>query len=715
MKAVGRSLHRIEGIPKVTGKSVYVADMRIAGALYGRTIRSTVPHGLIRDIRFNPGIPWNEFVIVRPEDIPGKNGVALIDSEQPFLASHEIRHIAEPLLLIAHEDRALLERAAHHIEIDVDELPAILSMEESFQSGRVFKSYRVQNGDPAKKWKDADVIVEETYRTGSQEHLYIEPQGMVAIARPAMAVTVWGSMQCPYYIRKALAPLFEMPPEKIRVVQMETGGGFGGKEEYPNMIAGHAALLSWKAGGRPVKLIYDRREDMLATTKRHPSRTRIKAGFTRDGKLIALDIDMLLDGGAYPTLSSVVLSRATLHAWGPYRCGHTRVQSNVVMTHSNPYGAFRGFGAPQAIFAIEMHMTRAANILGLDPAEIRRRNFLRQGDRMPTGQVVKESIDLESLMDRALARAGYYDKRQHPQQGRGLGISVFFHGSGFTGSGEVRLASRVSLRLRKDNRIDVLVSNVEYGQGTNTVLAQIVAETCNIPLEHVEVHQPDTSSVPDSGPTVASRTTMVVGKLVERAALQLRERLNEFRSEDVTVTVEYEPPADVNWNDETYQGEAYAAYSWSCNVAEVQVDPVDYAARLTNFTATVECGRVINPALAEGQIQGGIAQGIGFALYENVVVENGAMKNNQYTNYIVPTTADTPNIDVEFMEFPYTNPGPFQAKGIGEMPIDGPAPAIAAAVADALPGTVINEIPLLPERLMVAITNGDPNPRTGVE
>jgi CO/xanthine dehydrogenase Mo-binding subunit len=326
---------------------------------------------------------------------------------------------------------------------------------------------------------------------------------------------------------------------------------------------------------------------------------------------------------------------------------------------------------------------------------------------MPTGQVIKESIDLESLMDRALARSGYYDKRQHPQPGRGLGVSVFFHGSGFTGSGEVRLASRVSLRLRKDNHVDVLVSNVEYGQGTNTVLAQIVAETCNIPLEHVDVHQPDTLSVPDSGPTVASRTTMVVGKLVERAALQLRDRLNEVRSEDVAVTVEYEPPADVYWNDETYQGEAYAAYSWSCNVAEVQVDLVDYAARLTNFTATVECGRVINPALAEGQIQGGIAQGIGFALYENVVVESGAMKNNQYTNYIVPTAADTPNIDVEFMEFPYANPGPFQAKGIGEMPIDGPAPAIASAVADALPGTVINEIPLLPERIMAAVVESE--------
>lgn len=570
------------------------------------------------------------------------------------------------------------------------------------------------------KWTQSDFILEGTYQTGAQEHLYIEPQAMIATTTPGKQVTVMGSMQCPYYVQKALAPLFALDPEDIRIVQTETGGGFGGKEEYPNMIAGHAALLSWKAGGRPVKMIYSRHEDMWATTKRHPSKTRIKAGFKRDGTLIALDIDLTLDGGAYPTLSYVVLSRATLHSWGPYKCDHTRVRSRVVMTNSVPYGAFRGFGAPQAIYAIEMHLNRVAHELGIDPSDLRRKNFLHQGDRLPTGQVVKEQIDLELLMDRALELSEYRHKRrafelcnkESNARRKGIGLAVFFHGSGFTGSGEVRLASEVAMALTASGGVEVFAANVEYGQGTNTVLTQIAAETCRIPADLVDIHQPDTAAVPNSGPTVASRTTMIVGKLVEQAAQEIRKRLKEpedfrkaaltFLSEhgELKVAVRYKAPSDIQWDDQTYRGEAYSGYAWSCDVAEVEVDPVEYMARATKITSVVECGRVINPALAAGQIEGGIAQGVGFALYEDVVLDRGVMKNTQFTNYIIPTSADTPEIRVEFIEFPHSNPGPYQAKGIGEMPIDGPAPAIASAVAQALGGRFINEVPLLPEKLM---------------
>src|SRR5262249_53890928 len=401
-ETIGKSVHRKEGIPKVTGRAIYADDMRFDGCLYGRTVRSTVPHGTIKEIRFNPGFPWTEFTIVLPEDIPGKNGVTLIDSEQPFLVYREIQHLAEPIALIAHADRELLEKALHQIEVDVDELPAVFTMDAALERNDIFKSYLIESDNVSDNWLDADVIIEETYGTGAQEHLYIEPQAVIATAIPEESVTIWGSMQCPFYVQKAVAPLFDLPKERVRVIQTETGGGFGGKEEYPNLIGGHAALLSWKSGGRPVKMIYGRREDMWATTKRHPSRTHIKAGFKRDGALVALDIDLVLDGGAYPTLSSVVLSRATLHAWGAYRCDRTRIRSRVVKTNSVPHGAFRGFGAPQAIFAIETHMNRAADELAIDPAEIRRRNFLRKGDRMPTGQVVKDELDLGYLMDRAL-------------------------------------------------------------------------------------------------------------------------------------------------------------------------------------------------------------------------------------------------------------------------------------------------------------------------
>jgi CO/xanthine dehydrogenase Mo-binding subunit len=470
-------------------------------------------------------------------------------------------------------------------------------------------------------------------------------------------------------------------------------------------------------------MIYSRHEDMWATTKRHPSKIRIKAGFKRDGRLLALDIDITLDGGAYPTLSYVVLSRATLHSWGPYKCSDTRVQSRVVMTNSVPYGAFRGFGAPQSIYAIEMHMNRAAHELGIDAAEIRRRNFLHQGDCMPTGQVIREEIDLEMLMDRALELSDYRAKRaafeesnrRDPARRKGIGLSVFFHGSGFTGSGEVRLASEVAMKLTEQGGVEVFTANVEYGQGTNTILTQIAAEACRIAPDLVIIHQPDTAAVPNSGPTVASRTTMIIGKLVERAAHEMRTRLNEPEDfvtaareylalhRELKLTVRYEPSADIHWDDETYRGEAYSGYAWSCDVAEVELDLVEYAARATSIVSVVECGRVINPALAAGQIEGGIAQGAGFALYEDVVLERGAMKNTQLTNYIIPTSADTPEIHVAFVEFPYSNPGPYHAKGIGEMPIDGPAPAIASAVAQALGGRFINELPLLPERIMRAV------------
>jgi len=312
-----------------------------------------------------------------------------------------------------------------------------------------------------------------------------------------------------------------------------------------------------------------------------------------------------------------------------------------------------------------------------------------------------------------IARLAGELKYEHAR--KGISLATFFHGSGFTGNGEVRLASELSMRLTDRGGVEILAANVEYGQGTNTIFAQIAAQTCNVPPDLVDIHQPDTAAVPNSGPTVASRTTMIVGKLVERAALALLRKLDEpedFQSAakqyieqhgSLMVTVRYDPPPDIHWDDNTYQGDAYAAYSWSCDVAEVEVDMIEYAARVTNFVSVVECGRVLNPALAAAQIEGGIAQGIGFALYEDVVLDRGAMKNNQFTNYIIPTSADTPDIHVEFIEFPYANPGPFNAKGIGEMPIDGPAPAIASAVAHALGGRFINELPMIPERIMRAI------------
>jgi CO/xanthine dehydrogenase Mo-binding subunit len=510
-------------------------------------------------------------------------------------------------------------------------------------------------------------------------------------------------------------------------VQMETGGAFGGKEEYPSMIAAHAALLAMKSG-KPVKIIYDRMEDMAATTKRHPSRTRHRTALSKDGKILGGEIDFTIDGGAYATLSSVVLSRGAIHAGGPYYWPSIRIRATALATNFPPHGAFRGFGAPQSLFAMERHMDRIAQQVGLSAVEIRRRNFLRPGETTTTEQVVREPIDLQKLLDRALELSDYHSKKTSFANEnkndistirKGIGIAAFLHGAGFTGSGERYLSSVVGVEGCADGTVRVLVSSTEFGQGTKTVLSQIAAEALDLPYESVSVAQSDTFEVPNSGPTVASRTVMVVGKLVQSAALGIRQTLISANLLRETYTAEefraacqqyvaahgqfrswsrYDAPTDVFWDDEKYRGEAYAAFAWAVYVAEVTVDLITYSISVDDFVALQEVGKVLHPLLAKGQIIGGVAQGIGFSLYEKVVWQNGRMQNGQMTNYIIPTSNDLPPIRVFFEELGNIH-GAYGAKGIGELPMDGPAPAIINAVSDAL-GVDFNSIPLLPEDVM---------------
>ena len=500
MPSIGTSIPRREGRAKVTGQAQYVDDLVLPGMLFGTTVRSAAPRGLIKRIEFAPDIPWSEFVVVTAADIPGVNRVALIVDDQPCLASDRINHPEEPVVLLAHADRQRLEDARRHVLIDIDPEPAVFTMDDALErreivwgSDNIFKKYLVTRGDVDAAMTFADFIVEGEYETGAQEQLYIEPNGMVATASAAEGVTVWGSMQCPYYIHKALMAVFALPADKVRVVQMETGGGFGGKEEYPSIIACHAALLAWKSG-RPVKLVYDRAEDMVATTKRHPSRTRHRTAVTSDGRLMGMDIDFVIDGGAYCTLSPVVLSRGTIHSAGPYACPNVRLRGRAVATNAPPHGAFRGFGAPQSLFALERHMDRVAATVGLTPDELRRRNFIRTGDTTAVGQVMQDPIDMGALLDRALAISDYHAKRVRFDEinpalriRKGIGLATFMHGAGFTGSGEDHLASMVVVEATDDGRVRVLSSNTEIGQGTNTIFAQIAADTLGVSLDAIEV------------------------------------------------------------------------------------------------------------------------------------------------------------------------------------------------------------------------------------
>jgi CO/xanthine dehydrogenase Mo-binding subunit len=734
---VGRPVPRKEGRAKVTGAARYIDDLTLPGMLYGATVRSTAARGRIREIKFGDRIPWDEFVVVTAKDIPGENAVALILLDQPYLAAEFVNHPEEPILLLAHTDKHAVERARRAVTIEIDPLPPIFTIEDSLARREIvwgedntFKSYLVDKGNVDEVWSRDDVlVVEGEYRTGAQEQLYIETNGVIAVANADEGVTVWGSMQCPYYVHKALLKLFALPEDKIRVIQTETGGGFGGKEEYPSMIAGHAALLAWKSG-KPVKIIYDRTEDMAATTKRHPSLTRHRTAVTRDGKLLAQEIDFVIDGGAYATLSSVVLSRGTIHAAGAYHCPNVRINARAVATNAPPHGAFRGFGAPQSIFALERHMDKVARAVGLSAEELRRRNFIREGETTATEQTIRERVDMSGLLARAFELSDYEGKRERfarenaagAKVKRGMGFASFMHGAGFTGSGEVFLQSIVGCEATADGRVHVLAASTEIGQGTNTIFAQIVAEALRLDYDMIEVSQPDTAAVPNSGPTVASRTCMIVGKLVESAALGLRQTLqgagvlaetyttDEWRAACRQYTEQrgalksfsqYKPPPDIEWDEGKYRGDAYGAYAWAVYVAEVSIDLVTYEARVEDFVAVQEVGRVIHPVLAAGQIEGGVAQAIGYTLYEKVAWREGRMANSQMTNYIIPTAMDVPPIRVHFEETPYPY-GPSGAKGIGELPMDGAAPAILNAIENAT-GIALTHIPLMPEDLMSAL------------
>jgi CO/xanthine dehydrogenase Mo-binding subunit len=734
---IGKSVPRKEGRDKVTGTARYIDDMTLPAMLYGATVRSQIPRGFIKQISFDGSFDWSEFVVVTAKDIPGKNVIALIGDDQPCLADGRVNHPEEPILLLAHADPHLLRKAVDAVSIEYEALPAIFTVDESerrsqviWGADNVFKTYLVEKGDVDGIWSTADYIVEGEYTTGAQEQLYIENNGVIAAYDAASGITIWGSLQCPYYVHKALMALCSLAEDRVRVVQMETGGAFGGKEDYPSIIAGHAALLAMKSE-RPVKIIYDRMEDMTATTKRHPSRTRHRTAISKNGTILGGEIDFTIDGGAYATLSSVVLSRGTIHAGGPYYWPNVRIRAKAVATNAPPHGAFRGFGAPQSLFAMERHMDRIAQVVGLSPIEVRRRNFLKPGQTTTTEQTIREKIDLGKLLDRALEHSDYSAKKtrfaKENAEGpikKGMGIAAFLHGAGFTGSGERYLASVVGVEgcADGDSTIRVLVSSTEFGQGTNTVLCQIAAEALDLNYEEVQIAKADTNQVPNSGPTVASRTAMVVGNLVHSAALGIKQTLiaggllgatyspEEFRAACRRHIVEhgelrsfarYDAPPGVFWDDQKYRGEAYAAFAWAVYIAEVAVDLSTYSATVEDFVALQEVGRVLHPIMAKGQIIGGVAQGIGYALYEQVVWQNGRMQNGQMTNYIMPTSADLPSIRVFFEEMGNVH-GAYGAKGIGELPMDGPAPAIVNAIEDAL-GVRFDSIPLLPEDIFEAV------------
>jgi len=733
---VGASVPRVDGVAKVTGRALYLDDLDAASAWHGATVRSQVAHGVLEAIELDPAFDWSAVVVVTAADIWGKNAIVLIEDDQPALVpiGGRVMHRDEALALVAAPTRALAFAAARAVRPRIAPLPAVFDVDEAltgaerlYGATNVFKQFLIRKGHATDAELDAAFagaaqVIEGTYTTSPQEQMYIEPQAMMADWRDGRCHIV-GSMQCPFYVHKAMKALLACGPDGVVITQAVTGGGFGGKEEYPSMIAAHAALLSHKAA-RAVKIVYDRDEDIAATTKRHPSRTRHRLAVAASGELLAIDIDVVMDGGAYLTLSPVVLSRGVLHAAGPYRCPIVRVRGRVVATNHPPHGAFRGFGAPQTTFAYERQMQKLARRRGEDPLALRKRLALRPGDTTATGQLLQFSVGTDEVIAAIEATAGAPPVRdgvnaQGAPVRRGRGVCFYFHGAGFTGSGEQHLAGRAAVAVASGG-FEVRSSSSDMGQGSITIFTQLAAAALGVDPAHVTVIDPSTSRVPDSGPTVASRTAMVVGGLVERAARAVRKKLEAWAAEqnltgslveiarahaaatqaELVETATYEPPPGIHWDDATYTGSAYPVYGWAACLVDVEVDLDSYEVAITRCVQAVDVGKALNPAIVRGQIEGGTLQALGWAVLENVVYKEGKVANANMTNCIVPTFADAPELETILVEVPYPF-GPSGAKGVGEIPMDGPAAAVANAVEDAL-GCAFDALPISPEAVAQA-------------
>ena len=728
-RIIGKSLPRFDGPVKAAGETKFLSDIEMPGCWVGGVVRSEVPRGRLKAVRALDTFDWSRAVLVTKDDIPGENCVAIVRTDYPALADVEINYATQAVALVAAPDEATLKAAMAAVQVEIEPLPPIFTVEESLAKkeiiwgeDNVIDEYRTERGDLEKGFSEADVIVEGDWRTGHQEQLYMETQGMAAKMRPDGGIDVVGSMQCPFYVLNAVGKLTGLPLEKINVRQSPTGGAFGGKEDYPSILGCYAVLLAKKAG-RAVRIVYSRHEDIICTPKRHPSQSHYRLGLKKDGSITALDVEMILDAGAYTTLSRVVLQRTHLHAAGCYFVPNVRIHSRALATNTPPNGAFRGFGAPQAIFSMERTMDKAAKVLGMDPLDLRLKNVLKPGDKFPYGQILKESGNAEAVLLKAAELSDYRRKRaEYAQQPKsrhmkGIGIAVALHGGGFTGSGEDKMGTTAKMTFDGE-KFRIYSSSTEMGQGAATVLPMVAAEALGAEFEDVLYIEPETAKTPNTGPTVASRTTMYAGKAVQNACetmkklvadwaaqkglgelpvlAQAKEYLKEHK---LLETLGYNIFSDgCSWNDEKFCGDAYHGYAWIANAIEVEVDLDTYEVQATHAAVAAEMGRVINPMQARAQLTGGVTQGIGWAHIEDTHID----KNGKYTaahmnSYLVPSALDAPDWQVALLEDPCPA-GCYGAKGIGELPANSGAPAFVAAVENAV-GVSADSIPLTGEKL----------------
>ncbi|MBU3180838.1 xanthine dehydrogenase family protein molybdopterin-binding subunit [Clostridium psychrophilum] len=681
METISNSVKKKDHDSKISGHALYVDDQVMKDMNYGKLLHSEKAKARITNIIL-PKLPKG-YCVVDKSDVTGINLVHIVLDDTPVFANDTVEYVGDPILMVVGPDFKEVERILNEIIVVYEELVPILDM---LKSDTVFFNYNFEKGDIDKTLEEADQVFIETFQTGYQEQAYLEPQGMIAYPHDGR-ITIRGSMQCPYYIKGAVSKALGYEDKDVQIIQDVTGGGFGGKEDFPSILACQVAVAAIKAN-KPVKIIFDRREDMEFTSKRHPSISTYKVAI-KDNEITGMDVDVIFNGGAFTTLSAVVLQRGMICANGVYRTDNLRVNGRAVKTNTVPCGAYRGFGAPQTFFAVEMIMDHIAKKMGIDSLELKEKYMVKQDDATSTSGKFHFHVPLPEMIQQIDELTDYRAKRllyknQTGRYRKGIGLSLIYHGCGFTGSGERDLIKAVvKIRKNKDDTVDILASNADIGQGLKTTFCKIVSDTLGISYDRILNINPDTDLVPDSGPTVASRSLMIVGDLLKRASEKLRK---EWKTGQEQIIEEHfiEPDFVIPFSMEKFNGDAYPTYSWSVNAIEVEVDTLTATTKILGAWGIFDVGVPIDMNIILGQMQGGFLQGIGYSSMEQMDYnEKGIIRNNNFSDYSIPTAVDVPNLVTKIINNPYTH-GPYGAKGAGELPLVGVPPAYVEAMENAL-------------------------------
>jgi xanthine dehydrogenase D subunit len=717
---VGTTTTRADGVPKVRGEFEYSSDMQVEGMLYGATLRSPHPRADIWAIDISralamPGV----HAVLTHDDVPGRKVYGMEIPDQPVLAWGHVRYQGEAIAIVAADHPETARRAVEAIQIDYDVLPPLTDSEQAMDpaspqlhlSGNVLRHVRINHGDPD---ATAEVVVSGEYEVGMQDQAFLGPESGLAVPDGEGGVELFIATQWLHVDRDQVADTLGLPPERVKLTMSGVGGAFGGREDLSMQI--HACLLALHTG-RPVKMVYNREESFFGHVHRHPCRMRYEHGADRDGRLVYVRARIVLDGGAYASSSTAVCSNAACFSCGPYNVSNARIDAYVTYTNNPPCGAMRGFGAVQVATAHEAQMDKLAAALGMDPVELRIRNAVSPGCRMPTGQLVREPAPVAELLERLRAMPippeapnGPRDLRELPGgvsntthgEGvrRGVGYAVGFKNIGFSEGFDDYSTARVRLSVDDEGPlVEVHTAAAEVGQGIVTVQAQIARTELGV--ERVAVLNADTR-VGSAGSSSASRQTYVTGGAVKAACEAVRERLEERGGtlepgEAIEETVEWHHRETFPL-DEDGQGEAHVQFAFSAHRAVVDVDTELGLVRVVELATTQEVGKAMNPQALEGQIEGGTAQGLGLALLEEIQVKDGKVLNASFTDYLLPTILDMPPVRMEILEHPDPE-SPYGLKGVGEPPSISTPPAVVAALRAAT-GRPLTRLPIRPEHIV---------------